>query len=133
MNRSKMTMTLAILTLVLVTATARADALIQARADVPARVFVDGRPVGVTPVDIAVIQRGEHEIRFRAFGSHRDQAFVVRVPGRHQIVTPLFARLDHQRSHCDAPVVSVAPVVFREPVFVAGSSFGHHRRGGFWR
>ena len=119
MKRSMMM--LAILTLAVVAGAAHADAVVQARADVQSRVYVDGAYVGVTPVDIVIPRRGDHDVRFRA--GHLDQAFVVHAPGHSRAVTPLFARF----------AVALAPVVVSQPVYVESPVvyYGHHHH--HWR
>lgn len=127
MKRSMMM--LAVLVLVVLAGAASADGVVQARSDVPARVFVDGAFVGNTPIDVVIPRRGQHEVRFRARGG-ADQRFFVQVPGRSRVVTPLFARL---ANHC-GNVVTQVPVVVAQPLVVSSSYGGWRgRRGGFWR
>ena len=102
-------------------ATAHADALVQARADISARVYVDGHYVGRTPIDVVIPNRGTHDVRFRGNGTRRDQTFSVRVPGRSRIVVPLFAKL----APLVRPVYVTQPVVVTQPVIVVPSRRGY--------
>lgn len=126
MKRSMMM--IAVLVLVVLAGTARADGIVQARSDVPAKVFVDGAFVGTTPIDVVIPRRGNHEVRFRARGG-TTQSFFVQVPGRSRTVTPLFANLVR---HC-APVVAATPlVVAPRPIVIAQPYYGGYR-GRYWR
>lgn len=59
---------------------AHADGLVHARSDVTAEVVLNGQLMGTTPLDIARLQPGSHEIRLHALGRDDYKVYSVSVP-----------------------------------------------------
>ena len=128
----------ALFALALTPAFSFADALIRARSDVPATVYVDGQRVGVTPLDIAAVHRGQHEVLFRAHRTGLEQAYVVSVPRHGRIATTVAAQFALAAGCHPAPVVSIAPVIVSRPVVIARAPivvrpYSGWRRSRHWR
>lgn len=139
MNRMLKMMMIALVATGLTGSISHGGTLLQARADVPSRVFVNGAFVGVTPVDVALQQRGTASVSFRPLGARLDQSFLVQVPRRSSTITPLFAQFGFSGGRACAPVVAApvyapayAPVVVTQPVIVARAPYYRGRRN-YWR
>jgi len=50
------------------------------RSDVPARVSMDGRDLGVTPINVHKVESGTHYIHARALRSGRSETIEIKVP-----------------------------------------------------
>lgn len=59
---------------------AHAQGIVQARSDVPAEIVLNGQLMGVTPLDIARLQPGIHEIRLHAIGRGENKTYSITVP-----------------------------------------------------
>lgn len=96
------------ITLLLVCFAQAADAgTIQARSDVPARVFLDGEFVGRTPVDIPRV-RGRHGITLRARG--QELSYNVVAGGRGHV-----SRISANFGYAAAPR-AIVPRVYGAPM-----------------
>ena len=65
--------------LVLVPTSATALGIVEARADVPSEVYLDGQLMGTTPLDIQQVQPGAHEIQMHALGRDDSRAYTLSV------------------------------------------------------
>ena len=122
MNRSTIA---ALVALALSPAFAFAETTIQARADVPSTIIMDGVVMGTTPMDIARVKRGEHDIRFVAVGTDLEQAFHISVPHHSTSFTPIavefgpVAVVRPATVLVEQPVIVERPVVVERPVYVS--------------
>jgi len=114
----KNAVTLGVLVALLMTPTAVvAGGTVQARANLPATVFLDGAIAGTTPLDLTRIAPGEHEVRMVCLATSEVRSYALTVPRRVSIKKELRAMF----SPFGPPpaAVQVVEVVAPRPVVVA--------------
>jgi hypothetical protein len=91
---------------------AHAQGTVQARSDVPAEVVLNGQLMGVTPIDIASLQPGIHEIRLHAIGRDEHKTYSISVP----VGVASQSHIQGSFGAVYVPPVVVQPVVVRPVV-----------------